>query len=74
MFSPKREVSEPCIGLPSPGVMHWEDVPAENVALQANGTFRRIRGLEEIEIPFLQGTHKISHTPRHRAMQDLSVN
>ena len=56
------------IGLPSPGVLHWEDKPPECFILKASVPyFLRARGLGEIETPLLKGEHKISHTPRPRA-------
>lgn len=48
MLSPKRSLSPALVSQPRGNAL-GKDVPTENVALQANGTFRRIRGLEEIE-------------------------
>ena len=36
-FSPKSENSEPHIGLPGPGVLHWEDELPEHLALKVRG-------------------------------------
>ena len=39
--SPKREESEPHVGLPGPGVLHQEDEPPEQLALKISGAFRK---------------------------------
>ena len=64
-FSRKSEGSKPHTGLPIPGILHWGDKPLEHLALKAS--VGRPRGLWEIETPLLNGTHRISHTPRPRA-------
>ena len=39
MFSRRSQGSEPHIGLPSPGVLHWGDEPAEHLALKARRAY-----------------------------------
>lgn len=61
-FFLRREGPEPHMRLPSLKVLHQEDESLEHLALKAIGAyFRRSRGVWEIDIPLLKGTHKISH-------------
>ena len=58
------------IRLPSLGVLCQEDKPLEDkphLALKTSGlSFRRARGLKEIENSLLKGAHKSSHVPGPR--------
>ena len=55
------------IRLPSLGVLCQEDKPLEHLALKTRGlSFRRARGLKEIENSLLKGAHKSSHVPGPR--------
>ena len=59
------------IRLPILGVLCQEDKPLEHLARKTTGlSFRRARGLEEIETPLLKGAHKSSHVsgPKEEAI------
>ena len=50
------------IRFPNLGVLCQEDKPLKHLALKTRGlSFRRARGLGEIETPPLKGAQKISH-------------
>ena len=59
------------IRLPILGVLCQEDKPLEHLARKTTGlSFRRARGLEEIETPLLKGAHNSSHVsgPKEEAI------
>ena len=57
------------------GDLSWGERAPEHLALKASGTCaQEPTGLEEMEIPFLKGAHRLSHALGPRAKQSLQGN